>query len=486
MDTPLLLLIAGIAFVGLCLGALLAVVLLRRTTQLQIQALQEQLATLQLALDEQSNARTQLAIQLDEARGLVVVREREAAVVNERLLMQSDALSKTQGTLTALEQKNSELNDALARKESAFTHLQTSTGEQIALLSDAKKQLTDQFEQLANRIFDEKSQRFQVHSRDALEVQLKPFREQLTEFRGRVDHIYDNENRERGELKEQLKNLQEMNRSISKEAQNLTRALKGDNKAQGNWGEVILERVLEESGLRKGHEYETQVSFTDDSGRRRQPDVIVRLPDDKDIVIDAKVSLIAYERYCSSEDEAERLAFLREHAQSVKAHINGLSTKGYEHIEGLRTLDFVFIFIPVEAAFMAAFEHDPELFRNAYEKNIIVVGPTTLLATLRTVQSIWRYERQNQNAEEIARQAGALHDQFALVVQSLEDIGKHLDRGRDAYEKTLNRMTLGKGNLVSRVSRLETLGAKVKKTLPASLTDRAEIDGVDFDEVDDN
>jgi len=486
MDTPLLLLIAGIAFVGLCLGALLAVVLLRRTTQLQIQALHEQLATLQLALDEQSNARAQLAIQLDEARGLVVVREREAAVVNERLLMQSDTLLKTQGRLTTLEHKNSELNDALARKESAFTHLQTSTAEQIALLSDAKKQLTDQFEQLANRIFDEKSQRFQVHSRDALEVQLKPFREQLTEFRGRVDHIYDNENRERGELKEQLKNLQEMNRSISKEAQNLTRALKGDNKAQGNWGEVILERVLEESGLRKGHEYETQVSFTDDNGRRRQPDVIVRLPDDKDIVIDAKVSLIAYERYCSSEDETERLAFLREHAQSVKAHINGLSTKGYEHIEGLRTLDFVFIFIPVEAAFMAAFEHDPELFRNAYEKNIIVVGPTTLLATLRTVQSIWRYERQNQNAEEIARQAGALHDQFALVVQSLEDIGKHLDRGRDAYEKTLNRMTLGKGNLVSRVSRLETLGAKVKKTLPASLTDRAEIDGIDFDEVDDN
>ena len=182
--------------------------------------------------------------------------------------------------------------------------------------------------------------------------------------------------------------------------------------------------------------------------------------------------------------EQFRQALLRDHAQSVKAHINGLSTKGYEHIEGLRTLDFVFIFIPVEAAFMAAFEHDPELFRDAYEKNIIVVGPTTLLATLRTVQSIWRYERQNQNAEEIARQAGALHDQFALVVQSLEDVGKHLDRGRDAYEKTLNRMTLGKGNLVSRVSRLEALGAKVKKTLPASLTDRSEIEGIDFGDAD--
>ncbi|MEX1665987.1 DNA recombination protein RmuC [Zhongshania arctica] len=482
LDTSLLILLAGVALLGLCLGVGLAVLLLGRSKRLHIQMLEERASTLQLAFDEQRAASLDLGKQLEETRNLAVSHEREVAVLNAQLLMQGQALSSAQDTLRTTEEKNSALNDALARKESAFSHLQTATTEQIALLSDAKKQLTDQFEQLANRIFEEKSQRFQVHSRDALEVQLKPFREQLTEFRGRVDHIYDNENRERGELKEQLKNLQEMNRSISKEAQNLTRALKGDNKAQGNWGEVILERVLEESGLRKGHEYETQVSFTDDSGRRRQPDVIVHLPDDKDIIIDAKVSLVAYERYCSSDDEAERQTLLREHAQSVKAHINGLSTKGYEHIEGLRTLDFVFIFIPVEAAFMAAFEHDPELFRDAYEKNIIVVGPTTLLATLRTVQSIWRYERQNQNAEEIARQAGALHDQFALVVQSLEDVGKHLDRGRDAYEKTLNRMTLGKGNLVSRVSRLETLGAKVKKTLPTSLTDRAEIEGRDFDD----
>lgn len=484
MDTQLLILVAGVAFGGLCLGAIFAIVILRRSHNMQLKITDEQQKTLQAELELQKTAGRECAAKLEDTGAALVIQEREAAVVNERLAIQIESLANTQRALASAEQKNSELNDALARKESAYEHLKTSTAEQITLLSDAKKQLTDQFEQLANRIFDEKSQRFQVNSRDALEVQLKPFREQLKEFRGRVDHIYDSENRERGELKEQLKNLQEMNRSISKEAQNLTRALKGDNKAQGNWGEVILERVLEESGLRKGHEYETQLSFTDDSGRRKQPDVIVRLPDEKDIIIDAKVSLIAYERYCSSDDDAERQALLRDHAQSVKAHINGLSTKGYEHIEGLRTLDFVFIFIPVEAAFMAAFEHDPELFRDAYEKNIIVVGPTTLLATLRTVQSIWRYERQNQNAEEIARQAGALHDQFALVVQSLEDVGKHLDRGRDAYEKTLNRMTLGKGNLVSRVSRLEALGAKVKKTLPASLIDRSEIEGIDFDDAD--
>ena len=480
MDQHQLFIFAGISAFVLFIGLGAGWFIQRRIAAIQLEALQQKIVALQFNFDQQTAQFNEVQVSLAACREQLNSSQRDLAVNEDRVAQQAQAITASRASLSQHEQSNSELKAELARQQSAYQHLQTATAEQIDLLKDAKKQLTDQFEQLANRIFDEKSQRFQSHSREALELQLKPFRDQLSEFRGRVDHIYSDENRERGELKEQLKNLQEMNRNISKEAQNLTRALKGDNKAQGNWGEVILERVLEESGLRKGHEYLTQQSFTDDSGKRRQPDVIVRLPDDKDIVIDAKVSLIAYERYCSSEDDAERQAFLREHAQSVKAHINGLSTKGYEHIEGLRTLDFVFIFIPVEAAFMAAFEHDPELFRNAYEKNIIVVGPTTLLATLRTVQSIWRYERQNQNAEKIAREAGALHDQFALVVQSLEDIGKHLDRGREAFDKTMNRMTVGRGNLVGRVSRLEALGAKVKKTLPVALTDRAD---VDFDDT---
>tara|TARA_R110001583_G_scaffold194685_1_gene366258 strand:- start:4317 stop:5777 length:1461 start_codon:yes stop_codon:yes gene_type:complete len=486
MDQQLLLMLAGATMLALFIGLGAGLLIQRRIAALQQDALGKQIDTLQLTIEQLSAQLSEMEGSLATCREHLHISQRDLAVNADRVAQQAETLLANKASLSQHEQINSELKTELARQQSAYQHLQTATAEQIALLSDAKKQLTDQFEQLANRIFDEKSQRFQSHSREALELQLKPFRDQLTEFRGRVDHIYSDENRERGELKEQLKNLQEMNRNISKEAQNLTRALKGDNKAQGNWGEVILERVLEESGLRKGHEYLTQQSFTDASGKRRQPDVIVRLPDDKDIVIDAKVSLIAYERYCSSEDEGERQAFLREHAQSVKAHINGLSTKGYEHIEELRTLDFVFIFIPVEAAFMAAFEHDPELFRNAYEKNIIVVGPTTLLATLRTVQSIWRYERQNQNAEKIAKEAGALHDQFALVVQSLEDVGKHLDRGRDAFDKTMNRMTMGRGNLVGRVSRLEALGAKVKKTLPVTLTDRADVDVEDDSELEGN
>jgi DNA recombination protein RmuC len=485
LENQLAVLIVVTALTSLVLGLLVVVYFQTRSNRNQQLAHAERQAVLDQQLEVQRSELALLQSTLDASKQAANDSERQAAVLHDRLAGQTDSLTQTQQTLLKTEAERSDLKAELAKQLSAYSYLQTATDEKITLLNDAKKQLTDQFTLLADRIFDEKNQRFQTQSRESLELQLKPFKEQLKDFRLRVDHIYSDENRERGELKSQLKTLQEMNVSIGKEAQNLTRALKGDNKAQGNWGEVILEKVLEESGLRKGHEYETQVSFTDDSGRRRQPDVIVRLPDDKDIVIDAKVSLVAYERYCSSDDEDERQSFLREHAQSVKAHINGLSTKGYEHIEGLRTLDFVFIFIPVEAAFMAAFEHDPDLFRSAYEKNIIVVGPTTLLATLRTVQSIWRYERQNQNAEKIAKDAGALHDQFALVVQSLEDIGKHLDRGRDAFEKTMNRMTLGKGNLVGRVSRLEALGAKVKKTLPRALTDRADID-IDDDFDDEN
>ncbi|GAB3381344.1 DNA recombination protein RmuC [Spongiibacter taiwanensis] len=470
-----ILLIAGA--VALAIGFLAAWLLRGRVAGQQIahaqqaaEALEQQLQQSRAETSARSHAEQQALQQLAALRSRDEAQSRQVATLEEQL--------------QAVRQQCAELSIKLTQRDSEYQHLKTTSDEKITLLNDARKQLTEQFEQLANRIFDEKTQRFQRSSQDSLELSLKPFREQLKDFRTRVDHIYDSENRERGELREQLKSLQDMNRSISREAQNLTKALKGDNKAQGNWGEVILERVLEESGLHKGREYETQASFADESGRRRQPDVIVHLPEDKDIIIDAKVSLIAYERYCSAEDEAERAAALREHIQSVRQHVSGLSTKAYQHIEAIRSLDFVFIFIPIEAAFMAAFEHDPDLFRSAYEKNIIVVGPTTLLATLRTVQSIWRYERQNRNAEKIAAEAGALHDQFALVVESLEEIGKHLERGQGAYDKTLKRMTEGRGNLVGRVARLEALGAKVKKQLPSALVERADVDATDNDNPD--
>ncbi|MFT7129659.1 MAG: DNA recombination protein RmuC [Gammaproteobacteria bacterium] len=354
--------------------------------------------------------------------------------------------------------------------------LQTRLEEQVAATADkiedfqqVKKQLNVDFELLANRIFEEKTERFRINSKVSLDSTLNPLREQLSDFKRKVEDVYDKDSKDRVKLGAELSQLKELNQRMTDEALNLTKALKGDNKIQGNWGEVILERVLEESGLHKGREYDTQVSLKSEGGGRRSPDVILRLPENKDIVIDSKVSLVHYENYCNNEDEAERKQALKQHIASVRGHVNGLSFKDYENLDGINSLDFVFVFIPIESAFMAAFENDQNIFREAYEKNIIVVGPTTLLATLRTVQSIWRYERQNKNAEEIARQAGAMHDKFVSFVGDLDKISEHLSRANLAHEQAMNKLTTGKGNLVSSTQRLEKLGAKVKKTVPDHL-----------------
>jgi len=383
----------------------------------------------------------------------------------------------------AYNEKNTELLQSIATLKEQKVGLQTTLDnerklneEKLQILEQAKQQLSREFELLANRIFDEKSERFSKNSKATLENTINPLREQLGDFKKKVEDVYDKDSKERVSLLTELGHLKELNQQMSQDALNLTNALKGDNKAQGNWGEVILERVLEESGLHKGREYETQVSLKDDEGRRRSPDVIVHLPDNKDIIIDAKVSLLAYERYCNSDNDDERQQALKQHVASVREHIQLLSFKDYENLSGVRTLDFVFIFIPIEAAFMAAFEHDQAMFRDAYEKNIIVVSPTTLLASLRTVQSIWRYERQNKNAEEIARQAGALYDKFVGFVMDIEDIGKHLERAGNAQQQAVNKLSKGRGNLVASTQRLEKLGAKVKKSIPEQLLGDPDVD----------
>ncbi|MGB4342493.1 MAG: DNA recombination protein RmuC [Moraxellaceae bacterium] len=340
----------------------------------------------------------------------------------------------------------------------------------MAFVKEQEQTLRLQFEQLATRIFEEKSQKFTEQNRTGLDTLLSPLREQLKDFREKVETTYGNEARERFALKEQLTRLEGLNRQISDDASNLTKALKGDKKLQGNWGEVILSRVLEESGLREGHEYVTQFSVTDEEGQRRLPDVIVRLPENRDIVIDAKVSLVDYERYCSSEDENERERALKAHTSALRNHIRLLSEKRYEDLPGLRTLDFVFLFMPVESAFMLAVEHDPALFREAFDKKIIIVSPTTLLATLRTVESIWRYERQNRNAEQIAKEAGQLHDKFAMLLDHLDGLGKALDRSQEQFRKTVSSLS-GHGGLVGRVEKLKKLGAKAKKALPLEKLD---------------
>ncbi len=337
---------------------------------------------------------------------------------------------------------------------------------ELQTLTQAREALTKEFENIANKIFETKQQQFNQHSKTTLETSINPLREQLKDFKKQVEDVYHKESAERNKLVGQISELQKQTQQIGQDAVNLATALKGSNKTQGNWGEVILERLLEESGLQKGREYETQVSLQTEDGKRRNPDVIVRLPENKDLIIDAKVSLLDYENYCNSDDPDLKAKALKNHLASIKSHIDGLSRKNYESLAQVRSLDFVFIFVPVEAAFMLALEHDPSLFKYAYDKHIVLVSPTTLLAMLRTVENIWRFDKQNKNAEKIAAMAGSLHDQFALVVESLTEVGQYIAKTQDAYDTAQKRLQTGKGNLYKRIQSLETLGAKTKKNLP--------------------
>jgi len=340
---------------------------------------------------------------------------------------------------------------------------------QLKLLQDAKQTLGQEFENLANRIFDDKQAKFSLQNKEALEVTLSPLRRDIGDFRKQVESAYDKENADRNKLAGQISELQKQTLQISADAVSLANALRGDNKAQGNWGEFVLEKLLEDSGLTNGREYDTQVALKDDTGKRRNPDVVVHLPEGRDIVIDAKVSLVDYERYFHAEDEETKAQCLRQHLASLRAHIKGLSGKDYESLEGVNSLDFVLIFVPVEAAFVLALDHDPEMMRDAYDRGIILVSPTTLMVTLRTIKNLWRYADQNRNAQLIADKAGALYDQFVGYVEALDDVGKHLVKSKDAWDTARKRLTSGRGNLVKRTEELKKLGAKTKKSLPDDL-----------------
>lgn len=368
------------------------------------------------------------------------------------------------------------LSTQAARQQAELSQAQQSLTQQAQLLENAKLELKREFELTANRLFDSKNQQFSHASQTLLENTLSPFKTQLQDFRKKVEDVYEKENAERNRLSGQVMELQRQAHRISEDAVNLARALKGNSKTQGSWGEVVLERLLEQSGLQKGREYETQMNLQAADGSRRMPDVVVHLPEGKDIVIDAKVSLTDYERYCNAESEEERNKYLQQHIQSLRAHIRGLSAKDYENLPGLKVLDFVFIFVPIEAAFMLALQYEPGLYKEAYDKQIILASPTTLLAILRTVENIWRYEKQNRNAEKIALQAGALHDQFVLVVESVEAVGVQLARSQDVYDTLHKRLTSGRGNLVKRVDDIRKLGAKTKRTLNPGLLEDAGVD----------
>jgi DNA recombination protein RmuC len=364
----------------------------------------------------------------------------------------------------------------LAKKQNDFDNLLDRTKEQKEELNHLQEKFTKEFENLANKILEEKTQKFTEQNKENLKNILSPLQDKILHFEKKVEDTHKESIDYHAALRQQIVSLSEMNAQMSKETINLTKALKGDSKMQGNWGELVLERVLEKSGLEKGREYEVQQAFTTPEGTRILPDVIINLPDGKKMVVDSKVSLTAYEKYVNEEDDAQQNLHLKEHVNSVKRHVEQLSDKRYQDIYQMESPDFVLLFIPIEPAFALALQEDLTLYNKAFEKNIVIVTPSTLLATLRTIDSMWTNQKQQENAIEIARQAGALYDKFEGFVSDLIKIGKKMDEAKVEYSAAMNKLTEGKGNLVTSAEKLKKMGAKAKKALPEAILKRAEND----------
>ncbi|MEI6817817.1 MAG: DNA recombination protein RmuC, partial [Bacteroidota bacterium] len=341
-------------------------------------------------------------------------------------------------------------------------------------IENIQAKFTIEFKNRANEILEDKSKTFSEQNKTNIDEILKPLNEKIKDFEKRVVDTYDKESKERFSLQNEIKNLVVLNQTISKEANNLTKALKGQAKTQGDWGEMILENILEKSGLAKGREYFVQQSFTDEQGKRLQPDVVVNYPGNKSIVIDSKVSLNAYDRYANSDDKAQQEVELKMHIDAIKMHINTLSGKNYQDLYQLTSLDFVLMFIPIEPAFLIAIQAEPDLWSYAYDRRILLISPTNLISTLKIVSTLWRQEYQNRNAMEIAKQSGDLYDKFVGLTDDLINVGKRLKSTQESYEESMKKLSSGKGNLIKRVEDIKTLGAKASKSLPPILIERAE------------
>jgi len=354
-----------------------------------------------------------------------------------------------------------------------FANLEQKLADQKFEVTQIQEKFSAEFKNLANQIFEEKSQKFTEQNKSNLGDLLKPLGDKLVQFEQKVTQSDKESVARNSALREQIIALRELNTKMSEDAENLTKALKGDVKTQGNWGEVILESILEKSGLEKGREYYTQETHQNEDGRRLRPDVIIKLPENKNLVVDAKVTLVAYEKYMNADSEEQRSQFLKDHLASVKAHIKGLAEKNYHQLFDGGNLDYVLMFLPIESAFSLVVQHGGELYNDAHEKSIIIVSPATLIATLRTVASIWKHEYQNKNALEIARQGGALYDKFKAFVDDLMEVGRSLDRSKSQYSDAMNKLVSGKDNLIRKTERLKELGAKTNKKMDDNLLSRA-------------
>ncbi|HMI07371.1 MAG TPA: DNA recombination protein RmuC, partial [Flavobacterium sp.] len=348
--------------------------------------------------------------------------------------------------------------------------------EQKQEVEKLQEKFTKEFENLANKILEEKSNKFTEQNKENMKTILAPLQDKIQLFEKKVEDTHKESIDYHAALRQQILGLREMNEQMSKETINLTKALKGDSKMQGNWGELVLERVLEKSGLEKGREYEMQQSFTNEFGQRVFPDVVINLPDGKKMIVDSKVSLTSYEKYINEEDDLQRIVFLKEHVNSIRRHVEQLGEKNYHDLYQIESPDFVLLFIPIEPAFAIALNEDTALYNKAFEKNIVIVTPSTLLATLRTIDSMWANQKQQENAFEIARQAGALYDKFEGFVADLIRLGKKIDESKTEYQGAMNKLVEGKGNLITSVEKLKKMGAKAKKTMPENILKRAETD----------
>ena len=411
--------------------------------------------------------------------GLVNDLELKLAVENERLENKTSQINELKEKVEQQESSYHQQQKVTETDKVKIAELQTLlederklTHEKIALLEKAEENMTTAFENISTRIIEEKSKKFTEQNKQNIGEILNPLREQLGDFRKKIEDVYDKETRDRVSLFNEITSLKSLNEQMSKDAINLTRALKGESKTRGNWGEVILQRVLEDSGLKNGREYEAQESYRDKHGKLFYPDVVVHLPDNKDVVIDSKISLNAYEKFCSSEDSEEQKQALTEHLNAIRTHVSDLEDKNYDELVKINSLDMVLMFVPIEPALMLAFEQDNNLYHDAFKRGIILVSPTTLHMTLRIIHNMWRYEYQNKNAQEIAKRAGDMYDKFVGFVDALEDVGDKLDKAQSAYQTAHNRLVDGKGNLVGRAEAIRKLGLQTNKKLDKALVDR--------------
>jgi DNA recombination protein RmuC len=404
----------------------------------------------------------------------LLISKSKSSRLEERNKLLENFNNETDVKLNAEREKVLTLNSDLSSLKADYDNLQKKLAEQKGEVEELQEKFIKEFENLANKIFEEKSSKFTEQNKSNLKEILDPLKERISEFQNKVEESNKDSIDRNAALRQQLTSLKEMNLQMSQDAQNLVKALKGDTKAQGDWGEIQLERILERSGLRKGEEYSVQESFTDEDGSRKRPDVIINLPEEKKIIIDSKVSLVDYERFVSAEDDDQKNIHLKAFINSVKRHIKDLSDKEYQNLFQEESLDFVLMFIPIEPAFIMAIQFGDNLYVDAYDKNIIIVSPSTLLATLRTIANIWKQEYQNRNVIEIAKQSGALYDKFVGFVDDLIDVGNRMEQAKGSYEGAMKKLSEGTGNLVKRAEKIKELGAKTTKSLPPKIVERAE------------